>query len=127
MCNIQINKKMTESAVTETKNLGCVKWFNGKRGYGFITDMDSQADVFVHHTGLTTNKDCWKNLLKGEYVEYSLTTGSDGENHATSVTGVRGGPLMCESNAEDIARRRNRSRSRRSAEDGGEEENVESA
>ena len=101
---------MTESAVTNTKNLGCVKWFNGKRGYGFITDVDSSVDVFVHHTGLATKKDCWKNLLKGEYVEYSLTKGKDDVNHASDVTGVRGGMLMCESNAEDLARRRNRRR-----------------
>ena len=99
---------MTESAVTNTKNLGCVKWFNGKRGYGFITDVDTSVDVFVHHTGLATTKDCWKNLLKGEYVEYSLTKGKDDVNHASDVTGVRGGPLMCESNAEDMARRRSR-------------------
>ena len=101
---------MTDSTATETRNLGCVKWFNGKRGYGFITDVDTSSDVFVHHTGLSTSKDCWKNLLKGEYVEYSLTTGDDGVVHASNVTGVRGGMLMCESNAEDLARRRNRRR-----------------
>ena len=49
---------MTESTATETRNLGCVKWFNGKRGYGFITDVDTSSDVFVHHAGLSTSKDC---------------------------------------------------------------------
>lgn len=109
---------MTTTEVT----LGRVKWFNGKRGYGFITNLDSNEDVFVHHTGLVVNVDCWKNLYKGEYVEYSLSTAEDGTSHANNVTGVRGGLLMCESNHEDNSRRR---RSGGSSEGGEETEAVE--
>tara|TARA_B100000963_G_scaffold336328_1_gene331272 strand:- start:270 stop:659 length:390 start_codon:yes stop_codon:yes gene_type:complete len=103
------NKIMSNS----NTNVGRVKWFNGKRGFGFITDLDDASDVFVHHSGLVTNKDCWKNLMKGEYVEYSLSSDkevTEGSSEprvvARNVTGIRGGPLICESNAEDNARRR---------------------
>ena len=107
---------MTESAVTNTKNLGCVKWFNGKRGYGFITDVDTSARCFCSsHRSCRQSKIAEKIFLKGEYVEYSLTAGEDGVNHASSVTGVRGGPPRVNQNAEDMARRRSR-RARHSAE-----------
>lgn len=88
---------------------GCVKWFNGKRGFGFITNLDDGSDVFVHHTGLKVTADCWKNLFKGEYVEYELTAAEDGASHANNVTGIRGGLLMCESNHNDYRRRKGNS------------------
>ena len=50
---------MTESAVTNTKNLGCVKWFIGKRGYGFITGVVLVL-MFLFITQVLHNKDCWK-------------------------------------------------------------------
>jgi len=89
---------------TETKT-GRVKWFNGRRGYGFITDLDSSKDVFVHHSGLNVSKECWKSLYLGEYVEYSLTEGDDGKSQAVQVTGVRSGPLMCEELASNQEQR----------------------
>tara|TARA_B100001123_G_scaffold446898_1_gene602745 strand:- start:429 stop:923 length:495 start_codon:yes stop_codon:yes gene_type:complete len=79
-----------------TTRTGQVKWFNGRRGYGFITDLESNNDIFVHHSGLTVSQECWKALYLGEYVEYSLTEGDDGKSQALNVTGVRGGSLMCE-------------------------------
>ena len=35
---------------------GKVKWFNVKKGYGFITDDESQKDVFLHISALEDSK-----------------------------------------------------------------------
>ena len=35
---------------------GKVKWFNAKKGYGFITDDESEKDVFLHVSALEESK-----------------------------------------------------------------------
>ena len=74
--------------------LGIVKWFQG--GFGFVTNFETKEDVFVHHTSITTNVECWKMLYPGEYVYFSVGTMDDGKTQALNVTGVQGGPLRCE-------------------------------
>lgn len=91
----------TEQTSTETTErfLGIVKWFTG--GHGFVTNFDTKEDVFVHHSNLNTSVDCWKRLYPGEYVDFSVGP-SDGDSERTEakdVTGVRRGPLRCETNA----------------------------
>lgn len=79
------------------KQTGCVKWFNSTRGYGFITNVDSNEgkDYFVHHTGLSTQSNVYKTLTPGEYVEYDEKV-ENNKNFAINVTGIRGGKLLCE-------------------------------
>lgn len=48
---------------------GTVKWFNAKRGYGFITGDDGE-DAFVHYTGIVG--DGFKTLKGGQAVTYDL-------------------------------------------------------
>ena len=86
----------------ETRVGGCVKWFNNKAGYGFITatDGDRQGeDVFVHHTAVSTSEEQYKYLVQGEHVEFSWSETDGDEDHkwqAGKVKGVNGGNLMCE-------------------------------
>ena len=49
---------------------GTVKWFNDKKGYGFIVPDGTEQDVFVHYSVIQT--DGFKTLDKGEAVEFEL-------------------------------------------------------
>ena len=61
---------------------GTVKWFNAKKGYGFISD-EAGNDVFVHYSGL--NMEGFKSLTEGEAVEYEVVNGEKGPQ-AVNVT-----------------------------------------
>ena len=61
---------------------GTVKWFNGEKGFGFITGEDG-SDVFVHFSQI--NKDGFKTLDEGEAVTYEVVDGEKGPQ-ATNVT-----------------------------------------
>ena len=51
---------------------GTVKWFNAKKGYGFISD-EAGNEVFVHFSAL--NMDGFKELKDGEKVEFEVVDG----------------------------------------------------
>ena len=61
---------------------GTVKWFNGEKGFGFITGEDG-SDVFVHFSQI--NKDGFKTLEEGEAVTYEVVDGDKGPQ-ATNVS-----------------------------------------
>lgn len=78
--------------------IGNCKWFNKKLGYGFITVYTGDKkgnNIFVHHTGINPLNSNFKTLKKGEYVHFNVTNGANGLQ-AVDVTGVCGGPLMCD-------------------------------
>ena len=58
---------------------GTVKWFNAKKGYGFIS-QESGDDVFVHFSAL--DMDGFKELKDGERVEFEVTEGEKGPQAA---------------------------------------------
>ena len=62
---------------------GTVKWFNEKKGYGFIT-QESGEDVFVHFTAI--NGEGFKTLAEGDNVEFEVTQGSKGPQAANVTT-----------------------------------------
>ena len=64
---------------------GTVKWFNAKKGFGFISD-ETGKDVFVHYSGL--NMDGFKSLEEGATVEFEVVEGAKGPQ-ATNVTVVK--------------------------------------
>ena len=63
---------------------GKVKWFNAKKGYGFISTEDGK-DVFVHHKEIQTEG--FRTLREGEEVEFDIAQGPKGEL-AKNVTRV---------------------------------------
>ena len=63
---------------------GQVKWFDGKKGYGFITGENGK-EIFVHFTGIVS--DGFKSLNEGQNVEFEVGTGTKGEQ-AMNVTVV---------------------------------------
>ena len=86
------------------RHTGRVKWFNPKNGYGFITpikiegDPEIGGDVFVHHSSLSVSNDQYRYLIIGEYVDFFLERSNNNTHQFQSVdvTGIRRGPLMCE-------------------------------
>ena len=61
---------------------GTVKWFNAKKGFGFISD-ESGNDVFVHFSAL--KMDGFKVLEEGDQVEYEVVNGEKGPQAANVV------------------------------------------
>jgi CspA family cold shock protein len=55
---------------------GTVKWFNGEKGYGFISREDGAGDVFVHYSAIEGSG--FRNLDEGQAVEFEVTQGQKG-------------------------------------------------
>ena len=53
---------------------GTIKFFNGSKGFGFITETESGTEYFVHVTGLIDE------INEGDNVELELTEGKKGMN-----------------------------------------------
>jgi CspA family cold shock protein len=64
---------------------GTVKWFNGGKGYGFIS-REGGEDVFVHYSAISGEG--FRNLEEGQKVEFSVEKGPKGLQ-ATSVVVVK--------------------------------------
>lgn len=63
---------------------GVVKWFDNKKGYGFI-ERENGDDVFVHFSAISS--DGYKSLNEGQKVQFEIVDGPKGKQ-AANVTAV---------------------------------------
>ncbi len=61
---------------------GTVKWFNGKKGFGFIQPKSGGSDVFVHISAL--ERAGLSDLLEGQQVSYELAM-NKGKESAVNI------------------------------------------
>jgi len=60
---------------------GTVKWFNGEKGYGFIT-QENGPDLFAHYSEIQDSG--FRSLNEGDKVEFTVTEGKKGKQ-ASSI------------------------------------------
>ncbi len=61
---------------------GTVKWFDAKKGFGFITDEEGN-DVFCHFSAIESEG--YKSLDEGDSVEFSISNGAKGPQAANVI------------------------------------------
>ena len=79
---------------TVGEHLGQVQWFNKKKGFGFIKNVNdpSSDDVFFHFSDICSQG--FKILFPGEFVSMSIEPGNEGKNVCKNIRGVGGLPLL---------------------------------
>jgi len=93
---------LTDYTIIVETLTGTVKWFNNKAGFGFITVCEQgdykDKDIFVHYSSIRVSNSQYKYLVQGEYVDFTLVKANSDthEFQAMNVSGVKGGPIMCE-------------------------------
>ncbi len=65
---------------------GTVKWFNPKKGYGFIQPDDGSQDVFVHISAV--ERSGIGNLNEGQKISYEVQKGQQGKLSAENLQAV---------------------------------------
>lgn len=67
---------------------GIVKWFDNRKGYGFITGRDG-VDIYVHYTALQCEG--FRSLKHNQRVRYDVVTSADGRLEARNVVPIERG------------------------------------
>ena len=62
---------------------GTVKWFDDRKGYGFITPDNGSKDVFVHHSAIQMAG--FKSLSDGDQVEFDIVPDQKGPKAANVI------------------------------------------
>lgn len=96
---------MSDNTLNTQTYTGCVKWFNNKTGFGFITIINDceykGKDIFTHHSSINVSDKIYKYLVQGEYVDFNiqrLKTSPENKHElqAINIRGILGNFLMCE-------------------------------
>ena len=79
---------------------GCVKWFNSKKGYGFVTVITPESelvgtDIFAHFSNVNVVDNNYKRLFPGEYVSFNLGKNND-RDVCIDIRGINGGRLLAD-------------------------------
>lgn len=100
-----MNSQFVREDVSDVEHgalIGNCKWFNKKLGYGFVTVYQGEhkgVNIFVHHSGIKPLNSNFRTLRKGEYVSMDIEEGKNGLQ-AINVSGILGGPLMCDNHIQ---------------------------
>ena len=62
---------------------GVVKWFDAKKGYGFVVSSEVEGDIFVHYTKI--QMEGFKKLETGEKVTFEVIRSPEGKPQADTV------------------------------------------
>ena len=66
---------------------GSVKWFNSRKGFGFITPDQGDKDIFVHYSAIKVEEGEFANLNDNDKVTFDVKDGEKGlEAHNVKVT-----------------------------------------
>ena len=81
LCHSCVKKIVRKHEYVNFMVNGIVKWFNSRKGYGFITPEgtpeDANADVFVHHTNI--KMEGFRVLYQGDKVTFDIEDGQKGK------------------------------------------------
>lgn len=78
---------------------GIVKWFDSRKGYGFITTDDGE-DVFVHYSAIEGEDDTYKKLNENDKVEFEITEGKKGPQASNVVVTEQANPYERSRNSD---------------------------
>ena len=69
---------------------GTVKWFNSRKGYGFITPEDGENDLFVHYSAINVeDENDYRSLNEGDEVTFEVEEGQKGPQAVSVIVTKR--------------------------------------